>query len=235
MGLGTSGMYDPQKSADAWVPLVTAPPYPFITAHGTVSHELQDFRVEAGWGIDAHNGLAFEFAYLQGPEYKIDAQSYSSLGWTTQERGTPQLFSFELAYCRFWPDGDGRFYLKAAAGYYQVYLAYTYDFEFPGGGGPGEGGLTGNVFGGSLEVGREWYLGPNWGIGLFFKERVVPVSRISQSGTYMGFTGSLGLAVDPNGILVTDDANQIGKDGTRWAVLDYSGFDAGLSFNFYLF
>jgi len=235
VGFGFSAQTDAQTSAAGWRTLFQTAGW--TDANAIATHALQTGRVEIGMGFDPRNGVAFDFTFLQGPEYIANA-SIPLAGFYTSIHGVLQAFGFELAYYRFWPDDQGRFYLKAGAAYYSALVGYSYSFDYGlAGSGVGMGELGGEGWGGTLEVGREWRLGRDWGLGVFYRERCAVIPRIRQDNVPFtdGTTGNLGLAVDPTGNIITDDPANIGQDGNRWAVVDFTGFDAGLTFDLYLF
>ena len=233
--LGTCAQFDAQSSADIWKDFAFS--VGWTTAGATMVHSLQVGQLEFGMGLDPQNGLAFDFNYMQGPDYTATA-AISQVGFYLDFRGKFHILDFELSYLRFFPDGDGRFYLKAGGGYYQALLDYSAAVNVGlGGAASGAGLFGGEGLGATFEAGREWRLEKNLGIGVFYRQRLAVVPRIHQDNVPLvgGGIGNVGLVVEPNGTINIDDPDLIGKDGSRWAVADLSGFDAGLTFNLYLY
>jgi tetratricopeptide (TPR) repeat protein len=193
--------------------------------------------IELGFLLDKNNGFSInaENVWSQSDSY---TEIYSGTTNTTVSV-TPNLASISLNYYRYLFQQKGsRTYIAAGIGYYQTSINY-YDYDINGNLNPTTATFTGNTIGGTLGVGQMIGIGNSFGIEVSVHGRIATIAQVSssslnQGGTTLSGPFTLGVANEagiPPTILIIPPGYS-GSD-VRNLVVDYSGFDANLSFDFY--
>jgi hypothetical protein len=84
-------------------------------------------------------------------------------------------------------------------------------------------------------IGREFAIDRNYGLTLFARGRIAKLTNfrgiLTESNN--GNTGTFGLAKFADGTMDYDNVTNIGSGGEGYATVDFTGFDVGISLNFY--
>ena len=151
--------------------------------------------------------------------------------------------SVSLNYYAYIPGDKGsRSYIQLGAGMYQAVIGFTgWDPSTvlsSEGLSPNEtGSFTATGFGGTFGFGETFAIGKDFGLDIAGRARIVTFSQVTAAGINNGGTpstnGSYTIAINSgNGAIAVVPTSQIGTS-YRYTVIDYSGFDASASFNFY--
>lgn len=191
---------------------------------------------EFGFLLDPYNGLAIGFRYIQSNDFVFNAvnSAPATVGSSHDfENGdfTPYVVPITLDYYMFFPDRDGRFFISLGGGYYAAAVNISENYNFSNYNdasyyGSPTGTLTGGGFGCEASIGREFAIGRHFGLEVFARGRFAQISGLRG---VLSDGNSYGLDKFSDG---TVDINQ-GSSGT--ATLDFTGFDAGISLNWYSF
>lgn len=196
---------------------------------GSFSNVGYFINLEGGLPLDKTNALSLQVGFETGEDLQENLV-YSS---PITENVSAKLLVVGLNYYHYFPDSNGRFLITAGAlvgvalvNYYQDDPTETLS-----------GGLTGDSLGFNLGVGREWKLSPTLGLEISGRFRYLSITQIQNNYMVSGFpnTGQVVLAVDTAGDVGLTTPQNIGQGGLRYAVLDYTCFNLGFAFNFYLF
>jgi tetratricopeptide (TPR) repeat protein len=234
---------------------------PPVTGSGVMGNDGLGLGAEVGFLLNPNNGLAIGVRYLQAGDYLLN-ENFNNGGSYTDGAVTytypsdyedlslhPYATSLTLDYYLFLPDSTGRFFLSVGGGYYfgvvqveQSYGNYVTSFiqtgEDIGTEDTLSGDLTSGAFGFQVGIGREFAVSRNLGITLYARGRYAKITnfRGDLKNSY-GEVGTFGLAKFDSsyGIVDVDNTGYIGGNGESYATVDFTGFDAGVAFNFYTF
>ncbi len=206
---------------------------------GSASMSSNGYMVggEFGFLLDPYNGLGIGFRFIQSNDFVFNAvnNAPASIGSSQDfENGdfTSYVVPITLDYYMFFPDGDGRFFFSLGGGYYAAAVNINENYNFSNTSGQNYnygspfGALTGGGLGCEASIGREFAIGRHFGLEIFARGRF---ARISGLQGILSDGQSYGLDKFSDG---TVDINP-GSNGT--ATLDFTGFDAGISLNWYSF
>ncbi len=228
----------------------------FGMTNGNASMQSGGFNVggELGFLLNPNNGIAIGVRYIQANDYTFNASDsapateYDNNGNLNQDSWsttlTPYVVPITLDYYLFLPDSGGRFFLTAGVGYYAgtVSVAENYsvvNYEFSNGdpnyfndfNNP-SGDLTAGTVGFQFGIGRDFAVGPNFGVSLFARGRYAKISNFRGS---LSDGNSWVLAKFSDGTVDIDNPANIGTNGETYATVDFTGFDIGASINWYSF
>jgi len=206
---------------------------------------------EVGFLINPNNGLALGLRYLRTDDFTFDQNlqngpatvsgSVYNSDFENQNLST-YVVPLTLDYYFFLPDAGGRFFLSAGLGYYYGVVrvddnySYVINDNDPNSYDNFSGELTSGAIGFQVGAGREFAISRRFGISLFAKGHYARISNFR--GTVYGpdgWSANDGLAVQSDGQVFSYPVENIGGQGTKYATVDYTGFDLGISFNFYNF
>ncbi|SRR5665213_260287 len=156
----------------------------------------------------------------------------------------PDLMSVSLNYYRYIFVGKGsRTYLTIGGGYYHTVIGYS-SFDTGVVSNPETTAtFTGDTIGGTLGFGETLAIGDSFGVEISVRGRLAAFSQVTAPSltngtttitTYAPYSIFLYNNTVPslNG-LITIGSEQLYGSYTNYAVIDYSGFDGDLSFDFY--
>jgi hypothetical protein len=203
---------------------------------------------ELGFLRSPSSGIALGAHYLQTDEYNADV-NYPNAGPDSESVTLlPTVVPITLDYYFFMPDGGGRFFLSAGVGYYianvRVRQFTTSDNFFGSNNTPGqqggdiwEGNVSSAAIGFQASLGREFAVSDRLGIVLFAGGRYAKISNFQgQLLDSNAVAGKFALASGVNGVVDIDSPSNItGANNERYAIIDFTGFDAGVALNFYGF
>jgi tetratricopeptide (TPR) repeat protein len=228
-GGGFNSQGDINNAVNAWNQDSTAPIG--VTTSAAAGNGLFHLGGEFGCNVDPNNGLAVAGTYWNTEFFDNNNTFYNGNPQILNEMLLPIAINLDLSYYHFWPAPDGRFYVKGSVGYWLANVQYFQNFPSPN-----TSNIDGNLYGGGLgfglEAGYEFRVFDNEALGFYVKGQYATISSIS--GFPDGYSGKAVLAVLPNQTIGVVSPSAIGSNGTRYAVLDFSGIDLGVSFIFYL-
>jgi hypothetical protein len=177
---------------------------------------------EGGYSFDRENavGASVEIGIFGG--YKDGVSNGFNNG---SDSFTPLMGDFAVKYYHFFPMGASRLRLEGGPGLYFTSLQVE---QISNGVVQVSGPMSGLGFGGTLGAGWSFDVG-GVAIDFFAHGRFASTSNIQ--GDFQdpsGNTYKLGLIMDKNNLLATQNTSFIGTNGTRWANVDYTGADAGI-------
>jgi len=186
------------------------------------------FGLEGGLALDKNNALSVQTIFETGHGFQ-EHLNYSS---PVTESINPQLFTFGVNYYRYFPANNGRFFLTAGVLFGEAIVDYYQDDPIETFQGP----LVGNNLGFTLGAGQEWKMSSTVGFELAGRFRYLNISQL-QNNYFVssGGSGKAVLAVDSLGDIGLASPQAFGQGSLRYATMDFTGFDLGFSFNFYLF
>jgi len=208
----------------------------------TMSTTGYNLGAEIGFLINPNNGIGIGVRYIQSSDYNFNEvnSAAATIGSNSHdfEYGTftPYVVPITLDYYLFMPDSEGRFFISAGVGYYaadvRVSENYNFDNYFGSTGNIGSpvGDLTAGTIGFQVSLGREFAISRNLGIEIFARGRYAKISNFQ--GT-LSDGGSYGLLKFSDGSVDIGAPSSIGQGGTTAATIDFTGFDLGLSLNWY--
>ena len=216
--------------------------YKSLGANATASTDNSGVLVGLAWGKrldpDSEVSLSFEVISSQADVFTQSNSSnlsYQSIG--------PNVMDLSLNWDLDLLKGPGnRTSLTLGAGYYRAVVDYTNDLSE---GSPVtylnqiNGQFTGDTAGGTLGLKEQVQIGSQFGLNLFVRGRYVDFARV-QAAKLSGYSnqipanGPYSLVRGNSGgydVLIPGDNLSVEQSqGTiRYANLDYSGFDGGLS------
>jgi tetratricopeptide (TPR) repeat protein len=202
---------------------------------------------EFGLLLDPGNGLSIscENVWTQNLGYDSGLQSVTvNNGMTLAPQSAsfnPSMLDISLNYYAYLPGGKGtRTYFTVGGGYYQAFVNFA--GVDPTLSNPSESGtFTGTAVGWKFGFGETLAIGNSFGLEFSARGRIVTFAEMStQTLTNQPSppSGSAYAVVINNyganlGSIYVTSTNNIGGYSYRYAVLDYTGFDADLSFDFY--
>ena len=256
LGYAYSQTGDLINGANAWASYINNPAYG-LSGTALASNSGMDLAFELGFLINPNNGIALGIKYVSISDYTLNlnynnAQTIAGTYYGSDYDHTtmsPYIIPITLDYYLFLPDSGGRFFLSAGVGYYfgAVHVERKYSAinqNYNSGTDPNwanefddfSGDLTSGTVGAQVGIGRDFAISRNMSISLFVRGRYAKLTNF-QGNMTSNITGDYfngGLAVWPdNTITIEDQANIGGIAGNKYATIDYTGFDAGLTLNFY--
>jgi hypothetical protein len=216
------------------------------TGTTTASNNGLGLGFELGLLLDSHNGLALGARYLQNNLY-LSNLTYPEGPSNPDSEGVtilPTMIPITLDYYFFLPDAGGRFFLTGGVGYYFANVRVnqnTTSFNLFGSNNTApdiwSGNLTSGALGFQFGLGRDFALGPRFGLTVFVRGRYAHISNLQ--GRLLdsdAVSGQFGLAANSQGVVDVDRTSNItGANGEHYATIDFTGFEAGLALNFYHF
>lgn len=208
----------------------------------TMSTTGYNLGAEIGFLINPNNGIGIGVRYIQSTDYNFNEvnSAAATIGSNSHdfEYGTftPYVVPITLDYYVFLPDSEGRFFISAGVGYYaadvRVSENYNFDNYFGSTGNIGSpyGDLTAGTIGFQVSLGREFAITRNLGLEIFARGRYAKISNFQ--GT-LSDGGNYGLLKFSDGSVDIGAPSSIGQGGTTAATIDFTGFDVGLSLNWY--
>lgn len=224
-GLSYSGLGDLSDSVQAWNALLAQYHDP---GSGSVANVGYQVALEFGQPLDPQETLALSADFETGHGFQEDLGPSGPASLSIN----PQLFQFGLNYYRYFPGTSSRFFLTggvlfglAVADFYQNDPIETI-----------QGPLSGTGLGFTLGLGNEWMISPVMGFQLAGRFRYLSISQLQNNYLVTnGGSGQVVLAIDSQADIGLAAPQNIGQSGLRYMTLDYTGFTANFSFNFYLF
>ncbi|HXL73683.1 MAG TPA: hypothetical protein VN963_08675, partial [bacterium] len=224
---------------------------PNSTTATTSSTGSNGFRAGAEFGIDLDQGngfsISFENVWTQGISYNNnETQTLVDSSGTTilapqSASFQPSLMSISLNYYAYLPGGRGsRAYFTVGGGYYQATVGFV--GVDPTLSNPNESGtFTDSAFGWTFGFGETLAIGNSFGLSLSARGRIVAFNQMTASSVNNQTTpnpGPYAIVIDDSsstttGTIYVTSTSNISTTTYRYAVLDYTGFDADLSFAFY--
>jgi Tetratricopeptide repeat len=205
----------------------------------TMDHTGYGLNFELGFLINPYNGIGVGIGYRRASDLNENI-NFNDGGDFQTINLQPQVVPLTIDYFLFLPDKGGRFFISAGAGYYfgDVHVDNAFDFTQTGGSADEfAGDMTAGGLGFQLGVGRDFAVSDRLGISIFAKGYYAKLSNFQ--GTLVdgnGNSGQFGLAIDSDGTVDVPNTSDIGgASGNRYATVDFTGFDVGMSINFYTF
>jgi len=225
---------------------------PNSTTAVTSSTGSNGFYAEAELGMDLDQGNGFSISYgnvwTQGINYSnnetqtlVDNSSGQTILAPRSASFQPSLMNISLNYYAYLPGGKGaRSYFTVGGGYYQATVGFVgVDPTLPT---PNESGtFSDSAFGWAFGFGQTFMIANTFGIDLSAHGRIVAFNQMTASSVNNSTTPSPGpyaIVIDNSssttaGTINVTSTSNIGSASYRYAVLDYTGFDANLSLSFY--
>ncbi len=214
--------------------------YNFTNANALMSNSGFSTGGELGFLVNPNFGIGIGARYIQAGTYTLTAVDTSSSQVYPEDfenaTFTPSVVPITLDFYLFMPDHDGRFFISAGAGYYWgvVNVNENYSLQNYRNNPNAQDNPLGNLYAGNVGfqvgIGRDFAIGRNFGISLFARGRFCQIS---------GFQGTLSdgdnyaLVKYSDGTVDIDSPANVGVGGEKYAVIDYTGFDAGISLNWF--
>jgi len=155
----------------------------------------------------------------------------------------PTLLDLNLNYTlHFAASGNIRPYAMLGLGYYQVSVQYSNPYATSPNSTPsgyyGQGTFNANTWGGTLGLGSEWVIDRSFTFDIAGRFRLATFGQL-LSNNFTGSdappgTGPYTLEIYQNRLyFISQSALNASSNGSRYAVLDYSGVDLMIGLNFY--
>jgi hypothetical protein len=145
-------------------------------------------------------------------------------GNTQTETVQPNMVALQLEYYRFFKVDNFRLYATGGGGLYNSLVNLMVKMNNTT---INTGKMDGLGFGGQLGVGGEMAIGDQFSTNFFIRGRYATSGNIQ--GDFSSVWGLAGLAIDSDGLLRAYPAEHIEPDGLKFAKIDYTGADFGLS------
>ncbi len=222
---------------------------PNSTTATTISTGSNGFRAGAEFGLDLDKGNGFsisvENVWTQTISYNNnETQTLVDTSGTTilapqSASFQPSMMNVSLNYYAYLPSGKGsRSYFTVGGGYYQATIGYT--GVDPNLAIPQENAtFTGSAFGWTFGFGQNFAIGDSFELSLSARGRIVDFAQMTAStlNNPSAPTGPYAIMIDNStstttGTVYVTSTSSVGN-GYRYAILEYTGFDADLSFSFY--
>ncbi len=198
-----------------------------------------DSGLEIGRKLDDNSALSltFENVWSQSDNYSVVQSGVTTLSQTVN----PDLMSASLNYYRYlFQQKGGRTYVTLGFGYYHAAVGWVdYDTNLVK---PNVNAVfTGDTVGGTLGIGQVLAIGDSFGMELSARGRLATFSQVTspsltengtQDTSYGPYTLAITQFLNSNTLQAYAVRNLVPLQG-RYAVVDYTGFDSNLSFNFY--
>ena len=222
---------------------------PNSTTATTTSTGSNGFRAGGEFGVDLDQGngfsISFENVWTQGIGYNNnETQTLVDGSGTTvlapqSESFQPGLFNVSLNYYAYLPAGkDSRAYFTVGGGYYQATVGFV--GVDPTLSPTNENGtFTDSAFGWTFGFGDTLAVGNSFGLTLSARGRIVAFNQMTTTSVNNSTnSGPYAIVIDNStsttaGTINVTPVSNINATSYRYAVLDYTGFDADLSFAFY--
>ncbi|MGH7739564.1 MAG: tetratricopeptide repeat protein [bacterium] len=196
---------------------------------------------ELGFLLSPNNGIGFGLGYRRNSDLNESINFNDGGDFQTIDL-QPQVVPLTVDYFLFLPDKSGRFFISAGAGFYygDIHVDNNYDFSQSEGSSDADdftGDLNSTALGFQLGVGRSFVVSNRIGISIFAKGYYAKLTNFQGTLTdYNGNSGRFGLAIDSDGTVdVPSTGNIGGASGARYATVDFTGFDVGMTIDFYSF
>ncbi len=218
----------------------------------TASRNGVGLGFELGLLLNPYSGIAFGAHYLQTNQYIANVNYNNTDQDSESVTLLPTVVPLTLDYYFFLPDGDGRFFLSAGAGYYIANVRVSQNIQgnitndnffglnnTPGGQGGDiwSGNVSSAAVGFQAGLGREFAISDRFGFVLFAKGRYARISNFQ--GRLLdanAVAGNFGLATGTNGVVDIDlPSNITNANNEHYTTIDFTGFEAGVALNFYHF
>jgi hypothetical protein len=227
---------------------------PNSTTAVTSSTGSNGFHAEAELGLDLDQGNGFSISYgnvwTQGINYSnnetqtlVDNSSGQTILAPQSASFQPSMMNISLNYYAYLPGGRGaRSYFTIGGGYYQATVGFV--GVDPTLSTPNESGtFTDSAFGWTFGFGQTLTIGNTFGLTLSARGRIVAFNQmtsptVNNSTTIDQGQGPYAIVIDDSssttaGTINVTPVSNISTTTYRYAVLDYTGFDADLSLSFY--
>jgi len=244
-GYDFSLLSDLTTGINAWTPLLDSNSNTVAASTGS-----NGFMVGAEFGVDVDSGNGFSISYenvsTQTESYANGVtQLVNSSGVTTLASQSasfqPSMMDISLNYYAYLPGGkDARTYFTVGGGYYQATVGFV--GVDPTLSNPNENGtFTGSTFGWTFGFGQALAIGNTFGLELSAKGRIVSFSQMTSPSVNNQSTdqgqGPYAIGINNStsnaGTINVTPVSNISATTYRYAVLDYTGVDVDLSFDFY--
>jgi len=216
----------------------------FTNANATMSQNGYQTGGELGFLINPYNGIAIGARLIESSDYTLSA--FNSAPSTVSgapndfENATfsPFVVPITLDYYLFLPDSGGRFFLSAGVGYYAALVHINENYSLsnnqdnPNAFGNPVGDLTSGNIGFQVAIGRDFAINDFFGISVYARGHYAQITNFR--GTLSDGNQYALVKFSDNTVDIDNPAN-IGTNGEQNATIDFTGFDVGLSLNFYSF
>lgn len=238
MGYAYSAMTDLMNGVKNTNKAITHDDY---SGNTTFDNSGLGLNFELGFLLSPNNGIGFGLGYRRNSDLN-ESISFNNGGDFQTITLQPQVVPLTVDYFLFLPDKGGRFFISAGAGLYygDIHVDNNYDFSIQNGSSDADdytGDLNSTALGFQLGVGRSFVVSNRVGISIFAKGYYAKLSNFQGTLTdYNGNSGQFGLAIDSDGTIdVPNTGNIGGANGGRYATVDFTGFDVGMTIDFYTF
>jgi hypothetical protein len=220
-GLATASLGDLSAAAKAYTSYYASnSPSASVDGFGPLAGLEVCFMLDKwdAWGVSV-DGAAFN-------GYKASATD--GYGDVYTDIIQPNMVAVQLEYYRFFKMDNFRLFATGAGGIYNSLVNLTVKMNertlFTG-------KMDGLGFGGQLGVGGEMAIGDQFSTSFFIRGRYATSGNIQ--GDFSGVWGLAGLAINSDGLLKVCAADSIEPDGLKFAKIDYTGADFGLSITYH--
>jgi tetratricopeptide (TPR) repeat protein len=240
LGYAYSSMTDLLNAVNATNQAITTA-IPPESGMATFNNNGVDLDLQYGFQFNPTSGVALGIGYHRNSDLNLSIDFNNGGDFETLNL-QPQVVPLTIDYFLFLPDHTGRFFISAGLGYYygDVRADKNYDYSIAEGTPDADeyrGDLVAGGLGFQASIGREFAVTDRVSVSLFAKGYYAKLTNFQ--GTLVddnGYGGQYGLAVLPDGSLDVQPTGQIGGgSGARYATVDFTGFDVGMSVNFYSF
>lgn len=221
----------------------TLPSYQLGLTSGSASMSTNayNFGAELGFLINPYNGIAIGVRYIQSTDYIFNGinSAAATVGVNPNDFENADFSAYvvpiTLDYYVFLPDHDGRFFISAGVGYYAATVSVNEQYNFDNYyGSTGNyntpfGNLTAGGVGFQVSLGREFQITRHLGFEIFARGRYAKITNF-QGVLSDGNTWALQKFSDGS-----VDISNVAQGGQANATVDFTGFDAGIAFNWYSF
>jgi tetratricopeptide (TPR) repeat protein len=199
---------------------------------------------EIGFLLSPNFGIALGVKYIGLDNYNANVAYNDSYGDYEDLTLTPSVLPITLDFYLFMPDSGGRFYLKGGIGYYfgdvHVNESYSYSnfYNQQESNAPENwiGDLYTGAVGFQVGIGREFEITHSFGMEIYAEGRYARLTNFQGTlSDQYGNSFNAGLATgNTNGTIdFATPAYINAANGEHYSTLDFTGFDIGLSFNWY--
>ncbi|GEM_PF-1622976 len=199
---------------------------------------------EIGFLLSPNFGIALGVKYIGLDNYNANVAYNDSYGDYENLTLAPSVLPITLDFYLFMPDSGGRFYLKGGIGYYygdvHVNESYSYSnfYNQQESNSPENwiGDLYTGAVGFQIGIGREFEITNSFGVEIYAEGRYARLTNFQGTlSDQYGNSFNAGLATgNTNGTIDFDTPSYINAaNGEHYSTLDFTGFDVGVSFNWY--
>ena len=207
----------------------------------SMSPNAYNVGAELGFLLNPSNGIAIGLRFIQSTDYIFNGinSAAATVGSNPNDFENADFSAYvipiTLDYYVFLPDHDGRFFISAGVGYYAAdvhvneqynfdnYYGQTHNYNTP------FGDLTAGGVGFQVSIGREFEITRRLGFEIFARGRY---ARITNFQGTLSDGNAYALQKFSDGSV---DISNIAAGGQANATVDFTGFDAGIAFNWYSF